>query len=116
MIQDFSELFRVCAGTAIIFLTLFLFYRKHILHLFDPLLYFIIAQSFSIELGFLIIDDPSYLINFLVCQLFFLLGFFGFVGTSLKKEELIKISGKKIGLLKIPALRKEIMEHKYILK
>ena len=90
MIQDFSELFRVCAGTAIIFLTLFLFYRKHILHLFDPLLYFIIAQSFSIELGFLIIDDPSYLINFLVCQLFFLLGFFGFVGTSLKKEELQK--------------------------
>ena len=36
--------------------------------------------------------------------------------SSLKKEGLIKIEGKKIGLVKIPALRKEIMEHKYILK
>jgi CRP-like cAMP-binding protein len=36
--------------------------------------------------------------------------------SSLKKEGLIQIDGKKIGLLKIPALRKEIAEHKYILK
>lgn len=36
--------------------------------------------------------------------------------SSLKKEELITTVGKKIGLLKINELRKEIKEHKYLNK
>lgn len=88
MIQSFTELFKVLAGTALIFGVLFFIFRKHILHIFDPLLYYIIAQSFSIELGFLTIHDTVYLINFLVCELFFLIGFFSFVGKALKKQEL----------------------------
>lgn len=33
--------------------------------------------------------------------------------SSLKKETLIKTVGKRIGILAIPELRTEIMEHKY---
>ncbi len=36
--------------------------------------------------------------------------------SNLKKEFLINVSGKQIGLLKINSLRKEIFDHKYILK
>ncbi len=36
--------------------------------------------------------------------------------SSLKKESLIKAVGKKIGLIKIQELTKEIKEHKYLLK
>ena len=35
--------------------------------------------------------------------------------TSLKKEKLIKLSGKKIGILDIEGLRKEISEHNFFL-
>lgn len=88
MIEDFAALFKVMAGTAVIFAVMFLIYRKHIMHLFDPLMFYIVAQSFSIELGFLIIEDVSYLINFLGCQLCFVLGFFSLVGKGLKKSDL----------------------------
>ncbi|MEP6844370.1 MAG: O-antigen polymerase [Panacibacter sp.] len=90
MIQDFSQLFNVVAGTSLIFGVLFLIYRKHILHLFDPLLYYLVAQSFSIELAFLTIDDTAYLINFLSCQIFFVFGFFSFAGKGLQKADLTK--------------------------
>ncbi|MNT73860.1 transcriptional regulator FixK [compost metagenome] len=33
--------------------------------------------------------------------------------SSLKKESLIKTVGKRIGILAIPKLQSEIMEHKY---
>jgi oligosaccharide repeat unit polymerase len=87
MIQDFTELFKIIAGTALIFGVLFLIYRKHILHIFDPLFYYLVAQSFSIELGFLIIEDKIYLFNFLACELCFILGFFSLVGKTLKAED-----------------------------
>ena len=88
MIENFAVLFKVMAGTAAIFAVMLFIYRKHILHLFDPLLFYIVAQSFSIELGFLIIDDVAYLINFLGCQLCFVLGFFSMVGKSVKREDI----------------------------
>ena len=89
MIQSFSELWDVLFSTGIILVILLFIFRRHIVHIFDPLLFYIITQAFSIELAFLIVKDPLYLINFLGCQIFFLCGFFCFAGKGLEKADLL---------------------------
>jgi oligosaccharide repeat unit polymerase len=76
MINDFYELFLIVVQTSIIFVVLFLIYKKQIFSIFDPLVFYILTQAFSIELGILEIKDSGYLSNFLLCQIFFALGFF----------------------------------------
>src|SRR4051812_30095604 len=88
MIESFDLLWKVLVETTIIFGVLFLIFKKHIVHLFDPLLYYIITQAFSIELAFITIADQYYLINFLICQMVFLAGFFSTVGKPLQKHDL----------------------------
>lgn len=87
MIQNFNDFWQVVISTGIIFLVMLLLFRKHIVHLFDPLLFYLVTQAFSIELAFLVIDNPAYLINFLGCQIFFLIGFFSFSGKGLSKTD-----------------------------
>lgn len=87
MFSDLNALIPVLLNTIVVFFVLMLFFRKHIIHLFDPLLYFVVTQAFSIELAFLIIKDLHLLFDFLVCQLFFLFGFFLSVGPALMKKD-----------------------------
>lgn len=75
MIEDFNQLFIILFQTIIIFIVLFLIYRKRIFSFFDPLLFYLITQAFSIELGIIQITDIGYLSSFLLCQLFFAVGF-----------------------------------------
>jgi len=75
MIEDFSQLYVIIGQTLVIFCLLYLLFRRQIFSVFDPLLYFIITQAFSIELGLLQITDPLYLSAFLGFQLAFALGF-----------------------------------------
>jgi len=75
MINDFNELFLILLQVAIIFIVLYFIYKKHIFSLFDPLFFFIITQSFSIEFAILQIEEFGYLLSFLLCQIFFALGF-----------------------------------------
>jgi oligosaccharide repeat unit polymerase len=88
VIFDFADFWRVILSTGIIFFVFFLLFRRHILHVFDPLLFYIITQAFSIELGFLVIDKSTYLINLLICQACFLAGFFICAGKAPKKTQL----------------------------
>jgi hypothetical protein len=75
MIEDFSQLYTIIGQTLLIFCLLYVLFRRQIFSVFDPLLYFIITQAFSIELGLLQIKDPLYLSLFLGFQLAFVLGF-----------------------------------------
>jgi oligosaccharide repeat unit polymerase len=75
MINDFNELFLILFQTTIIFIVLYFIYKKQIFSLFDPLLFYILTQSFSILLAILEIKDFGYLISFLLYQIFFALGF-----------------------------------------
>jgi oligosaccharide repeat unit polymerase len=87
MIDNFNDLWTILFGTAIIFAVMLFIFRKHVFHLLDPLLYYLIIQSFSIELAFITIEDTHYLINFLFCQVFFMAGFFCFAGKPLQKTD-----------------------------
>lgn len=75
MIENFSQLFLILFQTIIIFVVLYFIYRKQIFSFFDPLLFYILTQSFSIELGFIEITGLGYLTSFLLCQVFFAFGF-----------------------------------------
>lgn len=75
MITSYAQVFTIIAQTAGIFLLLYLLMRKYIFSFFDPLCFFLITQAFSVELAFIIIQDPNYLLNFLCCQLIFYVGF-----------------------------------------
>jgi oligosaccharide repeat unit polymerase len=75
MINNFNDLFLILFQTTLIFIVLYFIYRKQIFSLFDPLFFYILTQSFSIELGILEIKDFGYLFNFLLCQVFFAWGF-----------------------------------------
>ena len=86
MLESLNDLWRILAETSAIFLILFLIYRKHIFHLFDPLLFYLVAQSFTIELAFIVIDNIQYLINFLGCELCFIIGFLFAAGKPLQKN------------------------------
>lgn len=88
MIENFDELFLILFQTVLIFGILFVIYKKQIFSFFDPLLFYIITQSFSIELGILQIKDRGYLISFLLCQLFFAFGF-NYVAKSITKKNII---------------------------
>ncbi len=72
-------------------------YRKHVFHLFDPLLLYVITQSFTIEMAFLAIDTTKYLINFLGCEACFITGFLFAAGKPLQKADF-----NKSALLKRP--------------
>jgi len=88
VIQNFNDFWQIIFSTGIIFLLLLFIFRNHIIHIFDPLLFYIVTQAFSIELAFLVVKDSEYLINFLGCQIFFLIGFFIFSGFGLKKADI----------------------------
>lgn len=88
MIENFDELFLILFQTLIIFGVLFAIYKKQIFSFFDPLLFYIITQSFSIELGILQISNWGYLISFLLCQLFFAFGF-NYVAKTITKNNII---------------------------
>ena len=79
MIQNYPQLMNVFFCTAGILMLLLLVYKNHIISVFDPLFIFLMTQAFSIELAFLQISNSFFLINFLLCQLFFVFGFFTFV-------------------------------------
>lgn len=87
MISGFSDLWPVLLSTSVIFLVLLLLFRKHIFHVFDPLLYFLVTQAFSIEMAFLAIKDIHLLSNFLLSQFLFSSGFFLSAGRALTKPE-----------------------------
>jgi oligosaccharide repeat unit polymerase len=87
MIQSFSDLWDIVFRVSGIFLILFFFYRKHIVHLFDPLLFYVVAQSFTITLAFMVIDKTSYLINFLGCEACFLTAFLLAAGKPLTTSD-----------------------------
>lgn len=86
-IQNFQDFWQIVVCTLLIFGILAFIFRHHILHVLDPLVFYLVTQAFTIELAFLILDDPKYLINFLGCQLFFLGGFFLLAGKGLTKED-----------------------------
>jgi oligosaccharide repeat unit polymerase len=88
MINDFNQLFIILFQTITIFGVLFLIYRKNIFSIFDPLFYYLITQAFSIELGILQITDLGYLTSFLLCQLFFAVGF-SLYAKNLKKDKIV---------------------------
>ncbi len=88
MIEDFDQLFLILFQTIGIFGVLFFIFRKQIFSFFDPLLYYILTQAFSIELGIIQITDFGYLTNFLFCQLFFALGF-NFFARKIRKNNII---------------------------
>ncbi len=90
MIKNYNDFWQIILNTGLIFSILVFLFRKHIVHVFDPLLFYLVTQAFSIELGFLIIDDKKYLINFLFCQASFLIGFFLCAGKGISKKELSK--------------------------
>lgn len=92
MIENFNQLFLILFQTITIFIVLFLIYRKRIFSVFDPLLYYLITQAFSIELGIIQITDIGYLASFLFCQLFFAVGF-NYFSKNINKNNIIDDSG-----------------------
>ena len=92
MIDSASDLLKIFLETLLILFLLLIIYRKYIYSIFDPLLFFIITQAFSIELAFLQISITSYIFNFILCQLFFALGFVSF---AKKIKGVHKIEDKK---------------------
>lgn len=88
MIENFEDLFLILFQTILIFGILFSIYKKQIFSFFDPLLFYILTQAFSIELGILQISDLGYLASFLFCQLFFALGF-NYVAKSIRNNNII---------------------------
>lgn len=57
------------------FIIYFLFYRKYVLSIIDPLVFHISNCAFSSVLVINSIQDPQYMIHFFICQLFLALGF-----------------------------------------
>ena len=92
MIENFDELFLILFQTILIFGVLFTIYKKQIFSFFDPLLFYILTQAFSIELGILQITDWGYLTSFLMCQLFFAFGF-NYVAKSIRNNNIIDDAG-----------------------
>ena len=92
MIENFDELFLILFQTILIFGVLFTIYKKQIFSFFDPLLFYILTQAFSIELGILQITDWGYLTSFLMCQLFFAFGF-NYVAKSIRNNNIIDDTG-----------------------
>jgi oligosaccharide repeat unit polymerase len=68
----------------LIFVALLAVYRKYIISIFDPLFFFLVIQAFTIKMAFITIDNPSYLINFLLCIVCFTVGFI-LVNPKVKK-------------------------------
>ncbi len=85
MISQFSELWPVLLSTCLIFTVLLFLFRKHIIHLLDPLFFFLVTQAFSIQLALMTISDTRLLFGFLASEIFFIAGFFSAAGTPLKK-------------------------------
>jgi oligosaccharide repeat unit polymerase len=75
MIENFDQLFGILFQTILFFVVLLVLFRKHIFSVFDPLLFYIVTQAFSIELGILDIKDWGYLGSFLISQISFIIGF-----------------------------------------
>jgi oligosaccharide repeat unit polymerase len=75
MIVEIGDLYPIMLQSMVIFLILYVIFRKYIISVFDPLFFYVITQAFSIELAFIDIQNPSYLIHFLLSQAFFTLGF-----------------------------------------
>jgi len=96
MIENFNQLIQISLQTLVIFCGLFFIYKKQIFSFFDPLLYFILTQAFSIELGIIQITDLGYLASFLFCQLFFALGF-NYVAKSIRNNNVIDDSALSFG-------------------
>lgn len=96
MIENFDDLFLILFQTILIFGVLFSIYKKQIFSFFDPLLFYILTQAFSIELGILQISDLGYLASFLFCQLFFAIGF-NFVAKSIRNNNVIDDSALLFG-------------------
>jgi oligosaccharide repeat unit polymerase len=88
MIESFDQLYVILFQTILIFGVLFLLFRKHIFSVFDPLLFYIVTQAFSIELAILEIKDWWYLGSFLISQLFFIAGFKYFTKTFTKDNNI----------------------------
>jgi hypothetical protein len=87
MITDYFGLLRIGLQGILILLLLLLLYKNHVISVFDPLFVFLVTQAFSIELAFIQLP-VSALINFLFCQLFFVIGFLLFAGRSIKKRQI----------------------------
>lgn len=88
MIKNFDDLFLILFQTILIFGILYAIYRKQIFSFFDPLLFYIVTQSFSIELAILEIKDFGYLASFLLCQVFFAAGF-SMITKNIRKNNII---------------------------
>jgi|GEM_PF-1707348 len=88
MIENFTDLWKIVLSTGGILLVLLFLFRKHIVHILDPLFFYIVTQAFTIELAFLVLDNTSYLINFLACQVSFFIGFFLCAGKGITKTEI----------------------------
>jgi oligosaccharide repeat unit polymerase len=88
MIENFNQLFIILFQTILIFIVLFLLYRKRIFSIFDPLFFYLVTQAFSIELGIIQITDLGYLTSFLLSQLFFAVGF-NYFSKNIHKDNII---------------------------
>lgn len=88
MIDNFNQFWEIIFSTICILIVFLFLFRNHIVHILDPLLFYIITQAFSTELAFLILDNPAYLINFLGCQVSFLIGFFLCSGKGITKFQI----------------------------
>ena len=84
MIQNFNDLFLILFQSTILFLVLFFIFRKYIFSILDPLFYFLITQAFSILLGFIVLKEQIYLIQVILCEICFAIGF---CLTAPKKRE-----------------------------
>lgn len=88
LIDNFQQLLNILLGTICIFIVLFFFYRKHVLHTFDPLMMFLFIHAFTIEMAFITIDNVIYLINFLACEVCFMIGYLIAAGKPLQKADM----------------------------
>jgi len=75
MIESTGQLYGILLGFIVIFLVYYFLYRKYIFSVFDPLFFFLISQAFTTELAIIQVENRSYLINILLCQIFLSVGF-----------------------------------------
>lgn len=82
MLDDFSNITIISIQVIVISLLLYGMYRRYFFSVFDPLVFYIITQAFSIELAYLTIQRLAYFIVFLSFQISFYLGFICFSTVS----------------------------------
>lgn len=88
MVESFNDFYFILGQVILIFGVLFLLFRKQIFSVFDPLLFYVLTQAFSIELGLLQIKGLGYLTSFLLYQLFFTIGFVS-LAKDIRKKSII---------------------------